>query len=67
ADHHVNSAIIAGLRRRGINVLTVFEDGFDHRPDEEVLARASELGRVIFAQDVDFIALADEWLAAGFA
>jgi len=64
-DQHVNAAITDGLRRRGIDVLTVREDGFDRRPDADILARATELGRVVFTQDVDFILLADEWLAAG--
>ena len=45
--------------------LTVFEDGFDRHSDEDVLSRANELGRVVFTQDVDFIALADQWLAGG--
>ena len=39
ADHHVNSAIVEGLRQRGIDVLTVFEDRFDRCSDEEILSR----------------------------
>jgi predicted nuclease of predicted toxin-antitoxin system len=65
ADHHVNSAIVEGVRRKGIDVLTAREDGSDRWSDEELLKRANELGRVIFTPDVDFIVLADEWLAAG--
>lgn len=65
ADHHVNSAIIEGLRRKGIDVVTAFEDGFGRRADADLLARAYELDRVVFTQDVDFIVIADEWLAAG--
>jgi predicted nuclease of predicted toxin-antitoxin system len=64
-DHHVNSATVEGLRRRGIDVLTAFEDGFERRSDADILARATELGRLVFTQDVDFIALTDEWLTAG--
>lgn len=64
-DQHVKEAITGGLRQRGIDVLTVREDGFDRHSDADVLARATELGRVVFTQDVDFIALADEWLANG--
>jgi predicted nuclease of predicted toxin-antitoxin system len=64
-DHHVNFAIVEGVRRKGIDVLTALEDGFDRRTDEEILSRANELGRVDFTQDVDFIVLADKWLATG--
>ncbi|MFM8285120.1 MAG: DUF5615 family PIN-like protein [Planctomycetaceae bacterium] len=64
-DQHVKLAIVEGVRRKGIDVLTALEDGFDRRSDEDVLTRAHDLGRVIFTQDVDFIVLADEWLAAG--
>ena len=64
-DQHVNAAIAEGLRRRGIDVLTAREDGFDRRSDADILARASELGRVVFTQDVDFISLVDECLVEG--
>ncbi len=64
-DHHVSAAISEGLKRRGIDVLTAREDGFDRRPDAEILERATELGRVVFTQDVDFLVLVDRWLAIG--
>ncbi|MFM7159166.1 MAG: DUF5615 family PIN-like protein, partial [Planctomycetaceae bacterium] len=56
-DQHVKLAIVEGVRRKGIDVLTALEDGFDRRSDEDVLTRAHDLGRVIFTQDVDFIVL----------
>ena len=58
-------AIVEGVRRKGIDVLTALGDGSDRRSDEEILTGANELGRVIFTQDVDFIVPADEWLGAG--
>lgn len=58
-DHHVRSAVTKGLRRRGIDVLIAFEDGWAEAPDAEVLGRASLLGRVLFTQDDDFLAIAD--------
>ena len=64
-DHHVRSAVTKGLRRRGIDVLTAFEDAHADAPDEELLARATQLGRVVFTQDDDFLALADQWQSAG--
>ena len=54
-DHSVNGAIVAGLRRRGVNVLTAQEDDHHEAPDSVVIDRAAELGRVVFAQDVDFL------------
>ena len=64
-DHHVRAAATKGLRRRGIDVLTAFEDGRAEAPDEELLARATELGRVVFTQDDDVLAIADDWQRVG--
>jgi hypothetical protein len=60
-DQHVRVAATKGLRRRGIDVLTAYEDGRATASDEELLARATELGRVVFTQDDDFLAIADQW------
>jgi hypothetical protein len=64
-DHHVKSAITDGLRRRGVDVITCLEAGMDQSHDDLILERATQLGRVVFTQDDDFLALADEWLANG--
>jgi len=56
-DEHVDSAITAGLRRRGVNVLTAQEAGLRTADDEAHLSRAREEGRIIFTQDVDFLRL----------
>lgn len=64
-DHHVNVAITAGLRRRGVEVLTCEEDGTARSEDEEILERATQLGRSVFSQDDDFLALADQWVENG--
>jgi Domain of unknown function (DUF5615) len=61
-DHHVPTAITAGLRTRGVDVLTAEEDGSATLEDEELLARASSLGRVLFSQDADLLAVAQLWL-----
>jgi hypothetical protein len=60
-DHHVDVAITAGLRRRGVDVLTAMEDGFARRTDPDVLARATQLDRVVFTLDHDFLVIAAEW------
>lgn len=64
-DHHVRRAIVTGLRRRGIDVFTAFEDSRADAPDAVLLARATELNRILFTQDDDFLVLADQWRRAG--
>jgi hypothetical protein len=60
-DHHIHRAITEGLRRRGIDVLTAFEDGTDEQDDELLLERATSLGRIIVSQDQDFLRIAHRW------
>jgi hypothetical protein len=60
-DVHVPAAITFGLRRRGIDVVTSQEDGTDRWPDDRLLNRSTELGRVLFSQDDDVLALAAQW------
>jgi hypothetical protein len=60
-DVHVPGAITDQLRRRGIDVLTAIEDGADQLPDDAVLQRANDLGRIVFTQDIRFKALAEQW------
>ena len=52
-DEQVPLAITTGLRQRGIDVLTVQEDGRSGYPDSMLLDRATELGRIMFSQDED--------------
>ena len=47
-DHHVPKAITTGLRLRGVDVLTSFEDGTDQLDDELLLEHAHELKRALF-------------------
>jgi predicted nuclease of predicted toxin-antitoxin system len=53
-DENVPLAITKGLRRRGIDILTVQEDERRGFPDPILLDRAMVLGRVMFSQDEDF-------------
>lgn len=55
-DHHVPRAIIVGLRLRGVDVLTAYEDDASELDDPELLDRADELERVLFTQDDDLLA-----------
>ena len=64
-DHHVDAAITFGLRQRGVDVLTAYEDGAAEAEDDDLLARATQLGRVLFSQDVDLLIVTDQWLTTG--
>jgi Domain of unknown function (DUF5615) len=45
-DRNVRQEIIHGLRRRGADVLTAYEDGADRLRDPQLLDRATALGLV---------------------
>jgi hypothetical protein len=64
-DHHVDAAITEGLRLRGIDVLTSRDDGTDTWDDEQLPERATALGRVLFSQDDDLLAIAGRRQRAG--
>jgi hypothetical protein len=57
-DHHVHAAITAGVRNRGIDVLTCEDDGTTTMDDDLLLDRATSLGRVLFTEDEDLLAIA---------
>ncbi len=57
-DEHIKDAIAQALLRLNHHVLTVQGDGHGGRPDPEILARATQLGRLLFTQDKDFLKIA---------
>jgi uncharacterized protein with PIN domain len=57
-DEHIAGAVAKGLRRRGIDVLTLAEAGKLGADDEEHFAFAHEQGRVVVTHDDDFLRLA---------
>ena len=57
-DEQVSKAVVMGLRRRGVDVLTVPEAGTLGAADAEQLRRARDEGRVVFTHDDDFLRLA---------
>ena len=59
-DQHVPRAITIGLRLRGIDVITAFEDEASEMTDSALLDRAGEIGRVLFTQDDNLLAEAAE-------
>ena len=60
-DEHIDPAIAAGLRLRGIDVLTTEEAKRAHQglDDPDQLAYAAAQGRVIVTSDRDFIKYAE--------
>jgi len=66
-DVHVPYPITEQLRRRGIQVLTAQEDGREEAIDELLLLRSTELGYVLFTQDIRFRVMAEDWQRQGRA
>ena len=64
-DVHIPLAITEGLRRREIDVLTSQQDGTTEVDDEPLLTRATALGRLLFTQDEDLLAIAARWQRSG--
>ena len=64
-NEHVPRAITSGLRLKGIDVLTVQEDGFSGKSDSELLNRAFYLKRTMFTHDDDLLAEAKKRQNAG--
>lgn len=58
-DEHVAAAVAKGLRRRGVDVLTVPEARTRGDEDADQLALADRLGRVFFTHDADYLVLAN--------
>jgi hypothetical protein len=66
-DVHVRREITEQLRRRGVDVLTSQDDGTTLLDDDDLLARASAIGRVLFSQDSDLLAEATKCQRDGIA
>jgi hypothetical protein len=64
-DVHVPGPITTQLRLRGIDVVTVQDDGRAIATDAALLSRAKELDRLIFTQDILFRAMAENWQRDG--
>jgi hypothetical protein len=60
-DVHVDKAIHDQLRLRGVDVLRAQDDGTTEMTDEDLLQRSTDLGRLMFTQDIGFKALAENW------
>lgn len=67
ADECVDARIVAGLRRRGVDVFTVGDAGLLGRPDRTQLEKARGLNLVILSGDQDFLLLAHRCATEGTA
>lgn len=56
-DEHIHTAIVKGLRTRGIDVGTPCDAGLLGASDEKHLAFACKTGRVLITRDQDSLAL----------
>lgn len=54
-DEHIAPAIASGLRKRGVDVLTIVEAGWLGVEDEDLLSFVRDEERVIVPQDRDFL------------
>lgn len=67
-DEHIPAAVAEGLRRRGVDSLTVQAAGCSGLSDPDQLAFARAAGRVIVTMDSDFLVLASQGVShAGIA
>ena len=54
-DHNVPRAIVDGLRMRGVDVVTAYEDATSEFDDSEIMDRATESVRALFTRDYDLL------------
>ena len=54
-DHNVDDRITNALRSRGIDIIIAREEGRSEEIDPLLFDRATELGRVFFTHDRDFL------------
>jgi predicted nuclease of predicted toxin-antitoxin system len=56
-DEHIPYQAVEGLRRRGIDVITVQRVGLRSALDEVILDAARQQSRVVYTNDPDFLRL----------
>lgn len=63
ADECVDVAIIDGLRRRGMDVVTARDRNQLHTDDEILLETATAEDRILLTNDPDFLRINTAWLS----
>lgn len=56
-DEHIPYPVIEGLKRRGLDAISVQEIGLSSEEDIKILDKARNDGRIIYTQDADFLRL----------
>ena len=64
ADECVDGRITAGLRRRGVDVVTAADERLLGASDDQHMERATVLGRVILTADEDFFVIVRDRFAS---
>jgi len=64
-DVHVPGPVILQLRGRKVDILAATEEGTNELPDDELLALATSLTRVMVTQDIRFRVMAEDWQREG--
>jgi hypothetical protein len=64
-DHNMPRDVARGLVAREVDLLTAMADEADRAPDEQMLMRATALGRLLVSQDRDFTVITTRWLRSG--
>jgi predicted nuclease of predicted toxin-antitoxin system len=65
ADENVNPRIVAGLRRHGMDIVSVRERGQFGTDDEVLLNMATAEGRLVLTSDTDFLRIHSRWMSTG--
>lgn len=64
-DQNMPWVVAFALRARDVDVLLAFDDSRDQTPDEQLLERATALGRLLVSQDRDFTVITARWMREG--
>jgi hypothetical protein len=64
ADECVDGRIVAGIRRRGVDVVTAADEHLLGASDGQQMERATALGRVILTADEDFFVIVRDRFAS---
>jgi hypothetical protein len=65
SNHNVRSAVVTGLRLRGVDIVTARELSASRLPDDELLDLGARLQRVLVSHDDDLIAEAHKRQVGG--
>ena len=65
ADEHVIAPLVEALRTRGMDVITVQEQGWTGMSDANLLAESLRAQRILLTNDQDFLGLASRCATQG--